>query len=429
MANTRVSDLPAGGPFANTDRLYAVETPGAGGVQKTLTQLAEWSRDEIAAFIVGGSNISVVHNDAADTLTVSDIGAPLTSTDDLPEGVTNLYFTNERAQDAVGAMVDSTLVYVDGTPLLTRAALTGDVTAPQASNVTEIAAGAVTFAKIAAGTVREVLTAARTYYVRTDGNDGNTGLVDSAGGAFLTVQRAIDVVAALDASIYDVTIQVRDGTYNMPRIILRRPVGSGTMRLTGNTAAPANCVLNNTSNGTAGSSGFISATSSGGPGWIVDGFTFQKNAGGGTATTANAIYVNGTSLVTSRNVFDSATGAAWTIGCLVESLGALTQDRDFTISGNYSTFWQAQSQGQITFNGAPSPVATLTGTPAISASFCRASLGGVFVGRGTFSGAATGVRHSFVSGGTFSVTGGSTSYFPGSLAGTGVNGVDGFFGA
>jgi hypothetical protein len=46
-------------------------------------------------------------------------------------------------------MVDSTLVYVDGTPLLTRAALTGDVTAAQASNATTIAANAVTNAKAA----------------------------------------------------------------------------------------------------------------------------------------------------------------------------------------------------------------------------------------------------------------------------------------
>ena len=35
---------------------------------------------------------------------------------------------DEMAQDAVGAMLDGTLVYVDATPLLTRAALTGDVT-------------------------------------------------------------------------------------------------------------------------------------------------------------------------------------------------------------------------------------------------------------------------------------------------------------
>lgn len=48
-------------------------------------------------------------------------------------------YTDEQAQDAVGAMVDTTLVYTDGTPLLSRAALTGDVTASAGSNATLIA--------------------------------------------------------------------------------------------------------------------------------------------------------------------------------------------------------------------------------------------------------------------------------------------------
>jgi len=57
-------------------------------------------------------------------------------------GVTTLQntaTTREIAQDAIGAIIDSTLVYVDATPLLTRAALTGDITAPQASNATTLA--------------------------------------------------------------------------------------------------------------------------------------------------------------------------------------------------------------------------------------------------------------------------------------------------
>lgn len=65
-------------------------------------------------------------------------GMSAATTTDLPEG-DNLYFTTERAQDAVGAMVDGTLVYVDATPLLTRAALSGDITAPQSSNITTLA--------------------------------------------------------------------------------------------------------------------------------------------------------------------------------------------------------------------------------------------------------------------------------------------------
>lgn len=45
----------------------------------------------------------------------------------------------EAAQDATGAMVDASLTYVDATPLLQRAALTGDVTAAVGSNATTLA--------------------------------------------------------------------------------------------------------------------------------------------------------------------------------------------------------------------------------------------------------------------------------------------------
>lgn len=48
--------------------------------------------------------------------------SPPTNTDDLPEGVTNLYFTDERAQDSVGLILADTatidLTYVDGTPAI-----------------------------------------------------------------------------------------------------------------------------------------------------------------------------------------------------------------------------------------------------------------------------------------------------------------------
>jgi hypothetical protein len=57
-------------------------------------------------------------------------------------------YTDELAQDAVGAMVDSTLVYTDATPLLSRAALTGDVTATAGSNATTIPNDTVTYAKM-----------------------------------------------------------------------------------------------------------------------------------------------------------------------------------------------------------------------------------------------------------------------------------------
>lgn len=47
-------------------------------------------------------------------------------------------YADENAQDAVGAMVDTTLVYTDATPLLSRAALTGAITASAGSNTTAL---------------------------------------------------------------------------------------------------------------------------------------------------------------------------------------------------------------------------------------------------------------------------------------------------
>lgn len=47
-------------------------------------------------------------------------------------------YTDELAQDAIGAIVDSTLVYTDATPLLSRAALTGAITASAGSNTTAL---------------------------------------------------------------------------------------------------------------------------------------------------------------------------------------------------------------------------------------------------------------------------------------------------
>lgn len=63
--------------------------------------------DRVAQLLTAGSNITLTYNDEANTLTISAVEDNLSNntTNDLAEGNNNLYFTVERAQDAVGEMV------------------------------------------------------------------------------------------------------------------------------------------------------------------------------------------------------------------------------------------------------------------------------------------------------------------------------------
>jgi hypothetical protein len=98
-----------------------------------------------------------------DTKGLVTAGADATTADISESG--NLYFTDERAQDAVGGMVDSTLVYVDGTPVLKRAPITGDVGVPDGSNTATIQPGVVTEAMqvLADNTTQDVSTSKHGY--------------------------------------------------------------------------------------------------------------------------------------------------------------------------------------------------------------------------------------------------------------------------
>jgi|688.fasta_scaffold01402_28 hypothetical protein len=68
----------------------------------------ERAQDAVAAAIAAGthSNITITYDDATNKFTfAAENGVADSNTDQLAEGTTNLYFTNERAEDAVGGMV------------------------------------------------------------------------------------------------------------------------------------------------------------------------------------------------------------------------------------------------------------------------------------------------------------------------------------
>lgn len=325
---------------------------------------------------------------------------------------------------AYSANLGSWSAVIPGDYLTTSAAAAGYQ--PLASKLTDIAAlaatdsniivgngttwvaesGSTARASLGIGVLREVLTANRTYYVRTDGSDSNDGLTDSSGGAFLTIQAAIDTSAALDLSIFDVTIQVRSGTYTDP-IVLKSTVGAGTVFIKGDLATPSNVVISTTGNTAISGDGVLGT-------YVIAGVKIQ------TSTSGNCILIqNGTRLSITTVDFGSCAESHM----VVTSSSVLSLTGSYTISGSVGAsgrhiglFQSAcvQVQGSITV--------TLTGTPSFQyfALIDRLSMGqlsGI-----TFSGSATGTRYSVSANAVCYTNGGGASYFPGNAAGGVANG-------
>ena len=262
-----------------------------------------------------------------------------------------------------------------------------------ANNLSDLASTAAARANLG---VREQLTANRTYYVRTDGSDGNNGLANSSGGGFLTIQKAIDTVAALDLSIYNVTIQVADGTYGGAVLVSAAWVGSGAVTLQGNTSTPANALLS------TGANDCITVLA--GATLAVTGFKLTNSGA--------FLLHSGGSMRFSLLTF----GACGSQQVRVTDGGRITATGNYTIDGGAGNHWSAVGNGVVRVQGR---TITLTGTPAFSTAFANADLSStVLVNGNTFSGAATGARYSATNNAVISSGGAGATYLPGNAAGS-----------
>lgn len=106
---------------------------------------------------------------------------------------------------------------------------------------------------------RELLSANRTYYVRTDGSDSNDGLTDSSGGAFLTAGKANAVVATLDKNGYNVTVQFGAGNWN-ESIIINTGIGDGTVTWQGTLTSQETATSATVSAGSGSTPGTVTKT-------------------------------------------------------------------------------------------------------------------------------------------------------------------------
>lgn len=234
------------------------------------------------------------------------------------------------------------------------------------------------------------------------GSDSNTGLVSSAGGALLTIQKAVDTVASLDMSIYQVTIQVGDATYT-GAVTLKTYVGALAPIVQGNNGTPANVIVSTTS--------ADCFKNDGGGAWQVRDMELR------TTTTGHCLYVLGYGNISFQNI-RFGTCAAFHVFAFGGRASA---------TGNYSIVGSAQyhlaaSVACVGYaGGAVSSVITITlvGIPAFSGAFALAGRSGtVDAYNSVYSGAATGSRYNAQGNGVIFTNGGGASFFPGNAVGT-----------
>lgn len=249
--------------------------------------------------------------------------------------------------------------------------------------------------KAVAATTREKLTAARTYYVRSDGSNSNDGLTDSSGGAFLTIAKAMSVVSTIDFNGYTVTVQVRDGTFagfTVPVTVGQ--AGVANLVIQGNSSTPANVAITSAMTIGAGARATIKdlAVTSAGHGLVADG--------------AGAV------VAFSNISFGACTNAQiYVANCATA-----------TMTGNCSFTGASQTRVWARWNAAyveEFRTCTYTSTPSYSvANMYILSGATVSAAVSTQSGSATGVRYVVSGNALLETGGGGASFFPGDSSGS-----------
>lgn len=264
--------------------------------------------------------------------------------------------------------------------------------------------------------VREQLSADRTYYRRTDGSDSNTGLADTAGGAFLTLQKGVDIIAALDLNNHDCTLVVR-GTV-AENVVLKTCLGQ-TRTVDTNWGAPLGPkILGDRSslvlfgpaddNHHAINGGLTKSP------WLIDGFKFVYPTSNGWACigadTTTPIYIG-------KVEFGACPG-------MFQMTGDVRTTESYAISGgaqchryvglNLSLYIDSPNfQAAITV--------TITNNPTFTFAFYAVETGLLIVdafGNVTWSGTVVGKRMSAAANGVIQTFGAGETSVPGTIAGT-----------
>lgn len=248
--------------------------------------------------------------------------------------------------------------------------------------------------------VMETLEASRTYYVRTDGNDSNDGLTNTSGGAWLTIQHAINVVTqTLVLGPHTVTIGVNAGTYNESIVLKPYITSGGIVQIIG--VSETSTIINS-------------------PGYGINadncGYWYLKELKV-IATSSDAIYAWGSSDI---ELYHIRFGNAATFHCHARGGAIIRFSSDsYTIMGNAIRHIYASRGGKfIIANPLTVYIDGLYCTGFTT--FAEADLGGLIEAANvTFNGggSVTGTRYRVKSNAVIFTNGGGANYFPGNASG------------
>ena len=253
---------------------------------------------------------------------------------------------------------------------------------------------------VQASQVRERVTANRTYYVRSDGSDANTGLADTAGGAFLTLQKAWNTIAGLDLSTFAATIELGTATFTGGLVVDKVPLGGSGVTINGDGAAST--ILSTASRG-------IHVTA---PGAVITLTNFKIETSGSSNNNCLEVAAHSKVYLGGGMEFGASVGRH----IRVTGFGYVFAVGNWAISGGALSHLATGPTGLFE---AYARTVTITGTPAFSTAFVDTQDASPQLWyQMTFSGSATGKRYNAVRNGIINSFGGGASYFPGDVAGT-----------
>ena len=247
-----------------------------------------------------------------------------------------------------------------------------------------------------AGAQREVLLAARTYYVRSDGSNNNSGLVNSASGAFLTLQKAADTIGSLDLGIYTATIQIGTAATYAGATFDGRHVGGfgSSVQLRGDTASPGSYVISSV------------ITVKNGAALTLSGIDFTTSSDGLVADKAASVVIDGATIF----------GVCTDSHMVAKNQGNIEVTSNYTVDGG-----TGNSHMRVDLGGSwlgNSITVTVSGTPNITYFAVGADAASLRAQGNTYSGSATGTRY-YISGNAVVNTNlAGANYFPGDVAGS-----------